>query len=111
MDEVLDSVLDDSTEPPGDTPETIETKILSQTDVAESIYSEQDSKLPGIIWVARESEAVGKRVTNIYKYYELLDGETVIGRQLSVIEKVVTDFGIPVAMEKVQTVGRRRRGE
>lgn len=90
--------------------EQLEQDILAQPDARELIMREAQG-IGNIIWSAWESQALGKRVTTIMRYYELYDGDVLIGRQCDGGEKRITDAGISVPVNELQIVGNRQRGE
>jgi hypothetical protein len=90
--------------------EQLEQDILSQPDVRELVMREAQG-IGNIIWSAWESQALGKRVTTVMRYYTLYDGDVLIGRQGDGGEKHTTDAGVSVAVNELQTVGTRQRGE
>lgn len=64
-----------------------------------------------VIWSAWESQTLGKRVTTVMRYYDLYDGDVLIGRQGDGGEKHTTDAGVSVAVNELLIVGSRQRGE
>ena len=90
--------------------EQLEQDILSQPDARELVMREAQG-IGNIVWSAWESQALGKRVTTVMRYYDLYDGGVLIGRQCDGGEKHTTDAGVSVAVNELQTVGTRQRGE
>ena len=90
--------------------EQLEQDILSQSDARELVMREAQG-IGNIIWSAWESQTLGKRVTTVMRYYDLYDGDVLIGRQGDGGEKHTTDAGVSVAVNELQTVGTRQRGE
>ena len=64
-----------------------------------------------IVWSAWESQALGKRVTTVMRYYDLYDGDVLIGRQGDGGEKHITDAGVSVGVNELRIAGNRNRGE
>ena len=90
--------------------EQLEQDILSQPDARELVMREAQG-IGNIIWSAWESQTLGKRITIVMRYYALYDGDVLIGRQGDGGEKHTTDAGVSVAVNELQTVGTRQRGE
>ncbi len=90
--------------------EQLEQDIQVQEDVCE-IVKREGKGIGNIIWGAWESQILGKRVTTVMKYYNLYDGDVHIGRQCDGGNKYITDVGVSVAVNELQTVGTRQRGE
>ena len=90
--------------------EQLEQDILSQPDARELVMREAQG-IGNIIWSAWESQALGKRVTTVMRYYNLYDGDALIGRQGDGGDKHITDAGVSVTANELQVVGTRQRGE
>ena len=90
--------------------EQLEQDILSQPDARELVMREAQG-IGNIVWSAWESQALGKRVTTVMRYYDLYDGGVLIGRQCDGGEKHSTDAGVSVSVNELQVVGTRQRGE
>lgn len=90
--------------------EQLEQEILAQPDARELVMREAQG-IGNIIWSAWESQTLGKRITTVMRYYALYDGDVLIGRQGDGGEKHTTDAGVSVAVNELQTVGTRQRGE
>ncbi len=90
--------------------EQLEQEILAQTDAREIVLREA-AGVGSIVWRARESQALGRRVTTVFRYYDLYDGDARIGRQCDGWEKHITDAGVSVAVGEPVIVGSRQRGE
>jgi hypothetical protein len=90
--------------------EQLEQDILLQPDARELVMREAQG-IGNVIWSAWESQTLGKRVTTVKRYYDLYDGDTLIGRQCDGGEKHITDVGVSVTANELQVVGTRQRGE
>ena len=90
--------------------EQLEQDILSQPDARELVMREA-AGIGNIIWSAWESQTLGKRVTTVMRYYDLYDGDVLIGRQGDGGEKHITDAGVSVRVNELLIVGSRQRGE
>lgn len=90
--------------------EQLEQDILSQSDARELVMREAQG-IGNVIWSAWESQALGKRVTTVMRYYDLYDGDTLIGRQGDGGEKHITDAGVSVQANELHVAGARQRGE
>ena len=90
--------------------EQLEQDILSQPDARELVMREA-AGIGNIIWSAWESQTLGKRVTTVMRYYDLYDGDVLIGRQCDGGEKHITDAGVSVGVNELLIVGSRQRGE
>lgn len=91
--------------------EQLERDILAQTDAKELTLRDAQG-IGNIIWTAVESAALGKRVTSIPQYVEILEADgSLVGRSEQGREKVVTDAGVSVEVSELVIVGTRRRGE
>lgn len=90
--------------------EQFEQDIISQPDARELVMREAQG-IGNIIWSAWESQALGKRVTTVMRYYDLYDGGVLIGRQCDGGEKHSTDAGVSVGVNELLIVGSRQRGE
>jgi hypothetical protein len=90
--------------------EQLEQDILSQSDARELVMREAQG-IGNIIWSAWESQALGKRVTTVMRYYNLYDGDALIGRQGDGGDKHITDAGVSVAQNELRIAGNRNRGE
>ena len=88
----------------------LECDILSQPDARELVMREAQG-IGNIVWSAWESQTLGKRVTTVMRYYDLYDGDTLIGRQGDGGEKHITDAGVSVGVNELLIVGSRQRGE
>ena len=90
--------------------EQLEQDILSQPDARELVMREA-AGIGNIIWSAWESQTLGKRVTTVMRYYDLYDGDVLIGRQGDGGEKHITDAGVSVGVNELRIAGNRNRGE
>lgn len=90
--------------------EQLEQDILLQPDARKLVMREAQG-IGNIIWSAWESQTLGKRVTTVMRYYDLYDGDTLIGRQGDGGDKHITDAGVSVAQNELRIVGNRNRGE
>ena len=90
--------------------EQLEQDILSQSDARELVMREAQG-IGNIVWSAWESQTLGKRVTTVMRYYDLYDGDVLIGRQGDGGEKHITDAGVSVGVNELLIVGSRQRGE
>lgn len=90
--------------------EQLEQDILSQADARELVMREAQG-IGNIVWSAWESQTLGKRVTTVMRYYDLYDGDVLIGRQGDGGEKHITDAGVSVGVNELRIAGNRNRGE
>ena len=90
--------------------EQLEQDILSQPDARELVMREAQG-IGNIVWSAWESQTLGKRVTTVMRYYDLYDGDVLIGRQGDGGEKHITDAGVSVGVNELRIAGNRNRGE
>ena len=90
--------------------EQLEQDILSQSDARELVMRGAQG-IGNIVWSAWESQTLGKRVTTVMRYYDLYDGDVLIGRQGDGGEKHITDAGVSVGVNELLIVGSRQRGE
>ena len=90
--------------------EQLEQDILSQSDARELVMREAQG-IGNIVWSAWESQTLGKRVTTVMRYYDLYDGDVLIGRQGDGGEKHITDAGVSVGVNELRIAGNRNRGE
>ena len=90
--------------------EQLEQDILSQPDARELVMREA-AGIGNIVWSAWESQTLGKRVTTVMRYYDLYDGDVLIGRQGDGGEKHITDAGVSVGVNELRIAGNRNRGE
>lgn len=90
--------------------EQLEQDIQAQDDACELVMREAQG-IGNIIWSAWESQTLGKRVTTVMRYYDLYDGDTLIGRQGDGGEKHITDAGVSVGVNELRIAGNRNRGE
>lgn len=90
--------------------EQAERDILAQSDAVELVMREAQG-IGTIVWTAVESAKLGKRVTTVQHYVELMDGAELIGRQGAGSQKRVGKAGVNVAERVAQVTGKRKRGE
>ena len=90
--------------------EQLEQDILLQPDARELVMREAQG-IGNVIWSAWESQTLGKRVTTVMRYYDLYDGDVLIGRQGDGGEKHITDAGVSVGVNELRIAGNRNRGE
>ena len=90
--------------------EQLEQDIQAQDDACE-IVKREGKGIGNIVWSAWESQTLGKRVTTVMRYYDLYDGDVLIGRQCDGGEKHSTDAGVSVGVNELRIAGNRNRGE